>query len=159
MSSSPSSPSTDPNSRQVGGNHYRRKNAPQHWDLAIMYQWDPFQYQVTKYVMRWKDKNGIQDLEKAAHFLEKYIEAAKAGAYIGPESKPAPEPHPYFSYKVNPTGWVGFTFEGADSYGFHFRCKTCLVRFYVGENEPPMMHHTCELQDPAEPTSAYTNQG
>jgi hypothetical protein len=67
---------SEANKRQVGGDHYSR-GAMQHWDLAIEFQWDYFQGQITKYVMRWKDKNGIQDLKKAAHFLQKYIEIAE----------------------------------------------------------------------------------
>lgn len=64
---------------QVGGNHYDQGDLPQHWDLAIMYRWDPFQYQITKYVMRWKDKHDsreqrLTDLKKAKNFLDKYIE-------------------------------------------------------------------------------------
>jgi hypothetical protein len=39
-----------------------------------MFDLDYFQGQITKYIMRWKLKNGLQDLEKAHHFLEKYIE-------------------------------------------------------------------------------------
>jgi len=61
------------NEKQVGGTHYQ-KAAVQHWDIVHMHKLDYFQGQITKYVMRWKDKNGIQDLEKAKHFLEKYIE-------------------------------------------------------------------------------------
>ena len=30
--------------------------------------------QITKYVTRWKKKNGLPDLLKAQHFLQKYIE-------------------------------------------------------------------------------------
>lgn len=64
------------NDRQVGGEHYR--GAPlQHWDLTTMFGWDYFQAQIIKYVMRHKKKNGLQDLEKAAHFIEKYIEVEK----------------------------------------------------------------------------------
>lgn len=59
---------------QVGGDHYQQGDKPQHWDLVSMYQWDYFQGQITKYVMRWKRKNGLQDLEKARSFLDKYIE-------------------------------------------------------------------------------------
>lgn len=67
------------NDRQEGGSHYATADNPQHWDLAIMYGWDPFQYQITKYVMRWKDKHDtpekrLIDLKKARHFLDKYIE-------------------------------------------------------------------------------------
>lgn len=67
------------NSRQVGGNHYRTgRNGIQHWDLAAARNYDYFQGQITKYVDRWKEKNGLKDLEKALHFLEKYIELEKA---------------------------------------------------------------------------------
>lgn len=70
--------SKDANSRQVGGSHYGLKNF-QHWDLVALFKLDYFQGQITKYVMRWKQKNGVQDLEKALHFLEKYIELEKQG--------------------------------------------------------------------------------
>jgi hypothetical protein len=61
----------DPNSHQVGGNHYK---APvEHWDFVWANHLDYFQGQITKYVARWKGKNGLQDLYKARHFLEKYI--------------------------------------------------------------------------------------
>ena len=61
------------NDRQVGGVHYSGK-ALQHWDIVAMHQLDYFQGQITKYVMRWKSKNGLEDLKKARHFLDKYIE-------------------------------------------------------------------------------------
>jgi hypothetical protein len=64
------------NGRQVGGDHY--SGEIQHWDFAAANNFDYFQGQVTKYVTRWKKKNGIKDLDKALHFLEKYIEVEKA---------------------------------------------------------------------------------
>lgn len=61
------------NDRQIGGQHYQV--APiQHWDIVVMHKLDYFQGQIIKYVMRWNAKGGIQDLRKAQHFLEKYIE-------------------------------------------------------------------------------------
>jgi len=39
-----------------------------------MHHLDYFQGQITKYVMRHRDKGGIEDLKKAQHFLAKYIE-------------------------------------------------------------------------------------
>lgn len=60
------------NTRQVGGTHYRTEI--QHWDYAAANGFDYFQGQITKYVSRWKSKNGLQDLHKARHFLDKYIE-------------------------------------------------------------------------------------
>lgn len=35
---------------------------------------------MTKYVSRWRRKNGLQDLEKARHFLEKLIESYHDGS-------------------------------------------------------------------------------
>ena len=63
------------NDKQVAGTHYQ--NTIQHWDWVASNDLDYFQGQITKYVARWKKKNGIEDLEKAAHFLDKYIELAK----------------------------------------------------------------------------------
>jgi hypothetical protein len=65
--------------RQVGGQHYKAGNpAQEHWNLAVDLNWDYLTAQVIKYAMRWKKKNGIQDLEKARHFLDKLIEVEKA---------------------------------------------------------------------------------
>lgn len=60
------------NDRQVGGKHYR--SSTQHWDYVWENGLDYFQGQITKYVSRWRDKDGVQDLHKARHFLDKYIE-------------------------------------------------------------------------------------
>lgn len=64
------------NTRQVGGSHYGLSQF-QHWDMVVLFDLDYFQSQITKYVMRHKKKHGIQDLEKAQHFLEKYIEVLR----------------------------------------------------------------------------------
>lgn len=62
---------TNPNEKQVGGQHY--KSAYQHWDFMLDVSMPYLPAQVIKYITRWKKKNGVQDLEKALHFLEKYI--------------------------------------------------------------------------------------
>jgi hypothetical protein len=60
------------NDRQIGGTHYA---APiQHWDFVAANGLDYFQGQVTKYVVRFRHKNGLDDLKKARHFLDKLIE-------------------------------------------------------------------------------------
>jgi hypothetical protein len=92
------------NDTQVGGTHYHTDgNDLQHWDLATRFRWDPFQYQITKYVMRWKNKHPtheqrLEDLKKARHFLDKYIENAETWdprfteiPKFTDESGPAPE--------------------------------------------------------------------
>lgn len=74
------------NRRQVAGSHYGL-GARQHWDLVVEFDLDYFQGQITKYVMRWDKKNGMIDLEKAAHFLEKYIEEIRAGRILKGSSR------------------------------------------------------------------------
>lgn len=66
------------NERQVGGEHYKTNpGIVEHWDIVAQHGLDYFQGQITKYVMRWHKKGGVQDLEKARHFLDKYIELQK----------------------------------------------------------------------------------
>lgn len=65
------------NQKQIGGSHYQTTIQP--WDYTVANNLDYFQGTIIKYITRCWSKNGIEDLEKAAHFLEKYIELAKAG--------------------------------------------------------------------------------
>ena len=58
------------NSVQYGGNHYKSK-AIQPWDYVAANNLGYFEGSIIKYVSRWKDKNGIEDLHKARHFLDK----------------------------------------------------------------------------------------
>ena len=71
----------DPNARQVGGDHYARGGEFQHWDFTIEFLKNRYlEGAITKYVWRHRFK-GIaeQDLEKASHFTDKLIDAAKRG--------------------------------------------------------------------------------
>lgn len=65
------------NDYQVDGVHYRTEGVIQHWDFAASQNFDYFQGQITKYVTRWRKKNGLKDLKKAMHFLQKYIEVER----------------------------------------------------------------------------------
>lgn len=67
-------PSEDsPLQRQEGGDHYK-KQAIQPVEY-IMANGTPYmEGNVIKYVSRWRDKGGIQDLKKAIHYLEMLIE-------------------------------------------------------------------------------------
>lgn len=69
------------NDRQVGGDHYKKagETGEEHWDRVSRLGLDYFQGCITKYVERWRDKGGVQDLEKARHYLDKYIEEVEAG--------------------------------------------------------------------------------
>lgn len=67
---------SEANKRQVGGEHY--KGGEEHWDRVERLGLDYFQAQITKYVERAHRKNGIQDIEKAEHFIQKYLEVLRA---------------------------------------------------------------------------------
>lgn len=59
--------------RQVGGNHYGGTEW-QHWDWV---EWNGLGYhegQISRYVLRWRKKDGVKDLDKAVHHLDKLIE-------------------------------------------------------------------------------------
>ena len=60
---------------QVGGSHYKDKTI-QPWDYIIANDLGYLEGNVVKYVSRWKNKNGIEDLKKAQHYLSKLIEVA-----------------------------------------------------------------------------------
>lgn len=58
---------------QIGGNHYT-KLAIQPWEVIENNEMGFFDGNALKYIMRFRDKGGVQDLEKARHYLDKLIE-------------------------------------------------------------------------------------
>jgi hypothetical protein len=61
------------NNTQVAGDHYRTK-AIQPWDYIAQNKLGYFEGNIVKYVSRWRDKGGVEDLRKARHYLDKLIE-------------------------------------------------------------------------------------
>ena len=61
------------NSQQVGGSHYKDK-AIQPWDYIASNGLGYLEGNVVKYVSRWREKGGLEDLKKAQHYLTKLIE-------------------------------------------------------------------------------------
>lgn len=58
---------------QEGGDHYKGK-AIQPVEYIMANEIGFMEGSVIKYVTRWKDKGGVQDLKKARHFLDMLIE-------------------------------------------------------------------------------------
>jgi len=58
--------------QQVAGSHYQRAIQP--WDIISEWELDFWEGNVLKYLLRWKHKDGVQDLKKAKHYLEYLIE-------------------------------------------------------------------------------------
>lgn len=67
------------NDQQVGGGHYKT-GTTEHWDWVEDQGVGYLEGCATKYVARFRDKGGRQDLEKAIHFVEKLLELYRDGS-------------------------------------------------------------------------------
>lgn len=76
------------NEYQIGGTHYKREVQP--WDYIARWHIDYFAGDAIVYILRHREKNKKQDLEKACHYCVKLIEV-----YEDPE------------IRFRPTGYVG----------------------------------------------------
>lgn len=65
------------NAIQIGGDHYKKQTL-QPWDAITEWGLDFLAGNVVKYVVRHKDKGGVEDLKKARHYLDKLIEVEGA---------------------------------------------------------------------------------
>ena len=59
--------------KQIGGNHYSKLDI-QPVEYITKNKLSYLQGNVIKYVTRYKDKNGLQDLQKAKHYIDILIE-------------------------------------------------------------------------------------
>jgi hypothetical protein len=107
---------------------------------------DFFQYQITKYVSRAKKKNGLEDLKKAQHFLEKYIEVVeaectpevKSGQFV--DQMPIPRP-------FTPNFLLVGNANGEDSY----LCCSCGTKVViVAGADPEFYHGNCPRKSPSQ---------
>ena len=64
------------NDKQIGGTHY--KSSHECWDYIVANNLGYLEGTAIKYLTRWRKKNGIEDLRKAIHFIEKLIEVELA---------------------------------------------------------------------------------
>jgi hypothetical protein len=61
------------NGVQVGGNHYKLKKI-EPWDYIVANGIGFLDGNAIKYLTRWRNKGGVEDLKKAIHYIEKLIE-------------------------------------------------------------------------------------
>ena len=52
------------------------------WDYAHSHNLNFFEGNIVKYITRWKDKNGMEDLHKAKQYLDKLIELEEKNIVI-----------------------------------------------------------------------------
>lgn len=131
------------NDVQVGGSHYCNGNPIQHWDFTWEHNYNQFEYCVSKYVSRCWAKNGKQDLEKAKHHLQKYIELT--GSQLD------------FSFRVPSQSSTWCEASGLDV----FQAKVINL-VHLGLLEEAFSALTSFLEtyiDSGEPSPAYVDQG
>ena len=73
------------NSRQVGGSHYKQFTY-ETWDVILDWGLGYLDGNAVKYLSRWRHKNGIEDLKKARHYIDKLIETQERAN--GSDNKP-----------------------------------------------------------------------
>lgn len=72
------------NDTQHGGDHYKGK-AIQPWDYIEANNIPFLEGSAIKYLTRWRDKGGVEDLRKALHFIQKRIELEEAKVKASPD--------------------------------------------------------------------------
>jgi hypothetical protein len=65
------------NGIQHGGTHYKALTI-EPWDYVALNGLGFFEGNAIKYITRWRQKGGVQDLEKAVHYVQKLIELERA---------------------------------------------------------------------------------
>lgn len=63
----------------TGPGHYKDKPM-QPWDFIVANNLGYLEGNVVKYVSRWRQKGGVEDLRKAKHYIEKLIEVESGQA-------------------------------------------------------------------------------
>jgi hypothetical protein len=82
----------DPTRMQIGGDHYT-KLAIQPMTYSMANKLDACQHTIIKYVTRFRDKGGVQDLQKARHTLDLLIEyETRVEKEPGPVEEPVENP-------------------------------------------------------------------
>lgn len=70
------------NDYQIDGDHYRNKKY-QHWDFVCDTGMHYLLACATKYVSRWREKNGVSDLRKSLHYISKAIDKNVKAINVG----------------------------------------------------------------------------
>ena len=66
--------------KQIDGTHYKDMSI-QPWEIIEKNNLDYFEGAALKYLLRWKKKDGIIDLDKISHYIERIKELAESGNY------------------------------------------------------------------------------
>lgn len=144
--------------KQVGGDHYRKVKGEQHWDRVYrLFGPGYFIGCATKYIERYKEKNGKEDLEKAVHFINKLIEleyppdlgpSDEVAEFLEPSIYPEALVASFKAYEENNTQYLhddAFLCEGGRGDGKNlYRCRGCRALLWAtGLQDAREGHGTC----------------
>jgi hypothetical protein len=79
--------SDDVKATQVGGSHYINDSGIQPWDIIAGWNLDYWEGNVVKYVLRYRKKNGVEDLKKARHYLDYLIQREEEYGDVGDDGR------------------------------------------------------------------------
>ena len=65
--------------KQIDGDHYGDTDSFQHWDWVVSLRIQYLPATASKYICRWRKKNGVVDLDKARSYLQKWMENTDSG--------------------------------------------------------------------------------
>lgn len=85
------------NQKQIGGTHYQKLD-PAPWDVILKWNLGYLEGTALKYIARWRDKGGLDDIRKAIHFLEKLLETEtekSLGQHNPSKTVQSPEEYPF----------------------------------------------------------------
>lgn len=140
------------NTYQVGGNHYQ--NDYQHWDFVVDARLGYLEGVATKYLQRWRRKNGLEDLEKARHYIIKLIEVHSAGRVTPPAAA-------WPAINALRIGYIGRFLPGVE--GVDERQAVALLANWAGANDLhaalALVGGVIEAEKAAAPDGAYVDQG
>lgn len=106
------------NDRQVGGDHYK-VGGEEHWDRVSRLNMPYLAARATAYIERAPNKNRKADIEKAIHFLEKYLE-------LFDMLHPVKEPGDNVGWAEETAARQDYEIEGYKTDGTAlFKCKHC----------------------------------
>jgi len=66
--------------KQIDGTHYKAMGI-QPWEIIEKNHLDYFEGAILKYLLRWRTKDGVIDLDKIIHYVERMKEMAQEGYY------------------------------------------------------------------------------
>lgn len=141
---------------QIGGSHYGKEGKYQHWDLMDDYNVSYLEGGASKYLTRFRDKNGVQDLEKAHSYIKKRLAALQAGK-AGSQSR---------KFFIPPAAMEKF-FNDAELRSLDRRIMFMIFTWHNEADLKSILRYIkvlkedyeMELSEAAEPTGAYVNQG